>query len=46
MEYPLHQLIRVGCLEINIALSNHGIDVRTITQGFCVAIIGLSLSLI
>ena len=42
MEYPLHQLIRLGRLEIVIALSNPSIDVRIFAQGYCVAIISLS----
>ena len=32
-EYPLHQLIRLGRLEIHIALSNSNIDVRIFAQG-------------
>ena len=43
-EYPLHQLIRLGRLEIHIALSNPNIDVRIFAQGYCVAIVSLSLS--
>ena len=43
VEYPLHQLIRLGRLEVHIALSNPDIDVRILAQGYCVAIVSLSL---
>ena len=36
-EYPPHQLIGLGRLEIQIALSNPNIDVRIFAQGCCVA---------
>ena len=42
-EYPLHQLVCVGLLEIHIALSNPSINVRTFSQGFCVAIVSRSI---
>ena len=42
-EYPLHQLLRLGRQEIHIALSNPNTDVRILVQGFCVAIVSLSL---
>ena len=42
-EYPLHQLVCVGLLEIHIALSNPIINVRTFSQGFCVAIVSRSI---
>ena len=42
-EYPLHQLLRLGRQEIHIALSNPNTDVRILAQGFCVAIVSLSL---
>ena len=34
VEYPLHQLIRLGCLEIHITLLNRNIDVRILAQGY------------
>ena len=42
-EYPLHhdQLIRLGSLEIHIALSHLNIKVRIFAQGYCVAIVSL-----
>ena len=45
MEYPLHQLICLGHLhvEIHTTLLNSNIDVRILAQGCCVAIISLSL---
>ena len=42
-EYPLHQLIRLRRLEFHIALSNPNIDVRIFAEGYCVAIVSLSL---
>ena len=43
-EYPLHQLICLGLLEIHIALSNPSINVRTFSQGHdCVAIVSRSI---
>ena len=42
-EIPLHQLLRLGRQEIHIALSNPNTDVRILAQGFCVAIVSLSL---
>ena len=45
VEYPLPRLIRLGRLEIHIALSNPNIDVRILAQGYCVAIV-YSLSLL
>ena len=42
-EYPLHQLIGVDHLEIHIALSNPNIDVGILIQGYCVAIVSVSL---
>ena len=42
-EYPLHQSIRLGHLIIHIAFSNSNIDVRILGQGYCVAIVSLSL---
>ena len=42
-EYPLHQLIRQGRLEVNIALSYPNIDVRILPKNYCVAIVSLSL---
>ena len=36
-------LIRLGRLEIHIAISNPHIDVRIFAQSYCVAIISLSL---
>ena len=41
-EYPLHQLIPLGRLEIHIALSNPNIDVRIFAQGCFVANTSLS----
>ena len=43
VEYSLHQLLRLGRQEIHIALSNLNTDVRILAQGFCVAIVSLSL---
>ena len=45
VEYPLHQLICLGHLhvEIHTTLLNSNIDVRILAQGCCVAIISLSL---
>ena len=41
-EYPLHQLIRLDCMEIHMALANPAnIDVRILAQGYCVAIVSL-----
>ena len=42
-EYPIHQLIRLGRLEVHVALSNPNIDVKLLAQGDCFAIISLSL---
>ena len=44
VEYLLHleKLIRLGHLEMYIALSNLNIDVRIRAQRFCVAIVSLS----
>jgi len=42
-DYQLHKLIRLGCQEIHIALSNPNIDVRILAQGYCVVIVSLSL---
>jgi len=42
-EYSLHQSIRLGHLIIHIAFSNSNIDVRILIQGYCVAIVSLSL---
>ena len=42
-EYPVPQLIRLGRLEIHIALSNPNIDVRILGYCYCVAIVSLSL---
>ena len=42
-EYQLHKLIRLDCLEIHIALSNPNINVRILAQGYCLAIVSLSL---
>ena len=42
-EYPLHQLIHPSHLETPIALSNPNIDVKVLAQGYCVAIVSLSL---
>ena len=44
-EHPPHQLIRLGSLEIHISLSNLNIDVKILAQGYCVAIVSLSLLL-
>ena len=33
-EYPIHQLIRLGRLEVHIALSNPNIDVKILAQGY------------
>ena len=43
VEYPLQQLICLGHLEIHVALSTPNNDVRILAQGYCVAIISLSL---
>ena len=45
MEYPLHQLICLGHVhvEIHAALLNSSIDITILAQGYCVAIIILSL---
>ena len=45
VEYPLHQLICLGHLhvEIHATLLNSNVDVRILAQGYCVAIISLSL---
>ena len=40
---PIHQLIRLDRQEIHIALSNSDIDVRILAQGYCAAIVSLSL---
>ena len=37
-EYPLPQLLRLGRLEIHIALSNPNIDVRILAHCYCVDI--------
>ena len=29
VEYPLHQLLHLGCLEIHITLANHNINVSS-----------------
>ena len=42
-EYPLHQLICLGLLEIHIAFSNPSISVRTFSQGYRVAIVSRSI---
>ena len=42
-EYPLRPLICLGRLEIHVALSTPNNDVRTLAQGYCIAIISLSL---
>ena len=42
-EYQLHKLIRLGCLEIHITLSNPNIDERILAQGYCVVIVSQSL---
>ena len=43
MEYPLHQLICLGHLhvEIHAALLNSSIDIRILAQGYSVAIVSL-----
>ena len=33
-EYPIHQLIRLGRLEVHIALSNPNIDVKILAQDY------------
>ena len=33
-EYPIHQLIRLGRLEVHIAISNPNIDVNILAQGY------------
>ena len=41
-EYPLHPLIRLGRLEIYIALlTSQLVDIRILPQGYCVSIVGL-----
>ena len=40
---PLHQLIRLGHLEIYIFLSNPNIGVRIFGHSYCFAIVSLSL---
>ena len=45
-EYPVAQLIRLGRLEVHIALSNQSnpnIDVQILAQGYCFATVSLSL---
>ena len=42
-EYPIHRLIRLGRLEVHIALSNPNIDVKILAQGYCFATVSLSL---
>ena len=42
-EYPIHQLRRLGRLEVHIALSNRNIDVQILAQGYCFATVSLSL---
>ena len=42
-EYPPHQMIRLGCLEVHIAISNLNIDVTILAQGYCGVIVTLSL---
>ena len=42
-DYPRHQLIRLGRLEIHFSASNPNIDVRILAQGHCVVIVSLSL---
>ena len=44
VEYPLHQLICLGLLEIHVAPSNLG-QQQFLTQGYCVAIVSLLLLL-
>ena len=41
VEYPFHQLICLGHLQIYIALSNLNNDVRILAQGYSVAIVSL-----
>ena len=42
-EYPLHQPIRLGCLEIYIALlKSQPVNVRILPQGYCVSMVGLT----
>ena len=43
VEYPLHQLIHLGRLEIHIALWNPSINVRILALCYCVVIVSLSL---
>ena len=33
VEYPLHQFVRLGSLEIHITITNRNIDVRMLAQG-------------
>ena len=41
-EYPLHPLIRLGRLEIYIALlTSQLVDIRILPLGYCVSIVGL-----
>ena len=42
MENALHQLMRLGHLEIHIGLSNPNIYVRILAHCYCVAIVSLS----
>ena len=43
VEYPLHQLICLGRLEIYIALlKSQPLDVRILPQGYCVSMVGLT----
>ena len=42
-EYPLHQLIHLGRLEIHIRLWNPSINVRILAHCYCVVIVSLSL---
>ena len=42
-EYPPHQMIRLGYLEVHIAISNPNIDVTILAQGYCGVIVTLSL---
>ena len=45
MEYPLHQFICLGYLEIHIALSNPNIDVKILARGYCGAIVTIELNI-
>ena len=42
-EYPVHLLIRLGRLEIHIAVSQIRSDARILVHGHCVVIVTLSL---